>query len=179
MSAVILDTNVIVIANGGSTHASCDCVRRCREQLNLIRKGSHTVILDYEQQILREYRRNLKEEGKSQRGLGDLFLQWLKRNQWNQEKCSLVHITSLTGSNTDFSEFPNNDNALSGFDPDDRKFIAVALAYKQNTGQTPTILLAIDRGWLQFMDAFENYGVSVELICEDDIQRPRQGRKKI
>ena len=177
MGAVILDTNVIVIANGRSSQASCTCVRRCREQLNLILQGSHKVVLDYEQLILREYRRNLKEERQPQRGRGDLFLQWLKQHEWIKEKCSLVHLTSIAGSSTDFEEFPT-DNALSGFDPDDKKFIALAIAHKQETGEAPTILLAIDRGWLRFMDTLENYGVSVDLICEDDMQRPRQGRKR-
>ena len=89
----------------------------------------------------------------------------------------MVHITALSGNGTDFEEFPT-DTALTNFDFGDRKFIAVALAHKRDTEQTPTILLAIDRGWLQFMDALENDGVSVDLICEDDMQRPRQGRKE-
>ena len=43
--------------------------------------------------------------------------------------CTIVHITSLSGNGTDFEEFPT-DNALSNFDPDDRKFIAVAHVYE-------------------------------------------------
>ena len=177
MSAVILDTNVIVIANGRSPQASCDCVRRCREQLNLIRKGSCTVILDYEEQILQEYRRNLKKEGQSQRGLGDLFLQWLKQNQWKREKCVLVHITSLTGSSTDFEEFPD-DEALKHFHKNDRKFIAAARAYQEEFGQAATILLAIDSGWSKFRDSLESHDVIVDFICQDDMQRLHQGRKR-
>ena len=173
MSTVILDTNVIVIANGMSAQASCDCVKRCRERLDQILEGSEKVVLDYEQQILREYRRNLKEAGRLRRRRGDLFLQWLRQNQWNPEKCSLVHITSLAGNGNEFAEFPNDDNALASFHKKDRKFIAVAMAHKQEAGHAPTILLAIDRGWLQFTDALANHGVSVELICEEEIQRPR------
>jgi len=83
----------------------------------------------------------------------------------------------LAGNGTDFEEFPNDDNALASFHKKDRKFIAVALAHKRDTGQTPPILLAIDRGWLQFIAALANHGVSVDLICEEGMQRPREGRK--
>lgn len=169
MGTVILDTNVIVIANGMSPQASCDCVRRCWERLDQILKGSEKVVLDYEEQILGEYRRNLKEGGRLQRRRGDLFLQWLKRNQWNPEKCSLVHITSLAGNGTDFAEFPDEDKSLRKFHKKDRKFIAVALAHQQDVGETPTILLAIDKGWLPFMDALATHGVNVDLICEENI----------
>ena len=174
MGTVILDTNVIVIANGMSPQASFNCVRRCRERLDQILKGSEKVALDYEQHILREYRRNLREGGRLQRRRGDLFLQWLKQNQWNPEKCSLVHITSLEGSVTDFVEFPNEDELLRNFHKKDRKFIAVALAHQRDAGETPTILLAIDRGWLQFTDALANHRISVDLICEEDILHLRQ-----
>ena len=169
MGTVILDTNVIVIANGMSSQASCDCVRQCRERLDQILKGTKKVVLDYEQQILREYRRNLREGGRLQRRRGDLFLQWLKQNQWNPEKCSLVHITSLAGSGTNFAEFPNEDESLRNFHKKDRKFIAVALAHQRDVGGTPTILLAMDRGWLPFTTPLATHGVKVDLICEEDI----------
>ena len=176
MGTVILDTNVIVIANGMSRQASCDCVRRCRERLDQIRKGSEKVVLDYEQQILREYRRNLREAGRLQRRRGDLFLQWLKQNQWKPEKCSLVHITSLAGNGNDFAEFPNDDEALTDFHKKDRKFIAVALAHQRDFGETPTILLAIDKGWVPFTAALANHKIRVDLICEEDVQHSHQER---
>ena len=33
MDAVIVDTNVIVIANGEADHASLDCIQRCQQRL--------------------------------------------------------------------------------------------------------------------------------------------------
>ena len=80
----------------------------------------------------------------------------------------------LAGNGTDFEEFPNDDDALTGFPKTDRKFIAVALAHQRDAGEIPTILLAIDRGWLEFMNALVSHGINVDLICEEDIQRPRQ-----
>ena len=174
MNTVILDTNVIVIANGQTPQASTDCVRRCRERLDLILGGSEKVVLDYGQRILREYRRNLKDERHPRRGRGDLFMQWLRQNQWNEERCSLVHITPLADNGTDFAEFPNEDTALADFHKKDRKFIAVALAYQQTFGQAATLLLAIDRGWIAFVDALAAHGVAIDFLCEADIQRHRR-----
>ena len=52
---------------------------------------------------------------------------------------------------------------------DDRKFIAVACAHPEK----PPILQAVDSQWWDFHNAFRQHGVTVEFICEDDIQRLR------
>ena len=51
--------------------------------------------------------------------------------------------------------------------PDDRKFIAVAVAHPEK----PPILQAVDSQWWDFRDAFRQNGVTVAFICEDDIQQ--------
>ncbi|MYF56609.1 hypothetical protein F4225_12895 [Candidatus Poribacteria bacterium] len=171
MNAVIVDTNVLVIANGEADHASLDCIEHCQNRLETILSRPEKVVIDDGWRILGEYDDNTKPN--TRKGVGDLFVKTLMQNQGNPNICSLVHITSLKGNGTDFQEFPT-DNALSGFDPDDRKFIAVTLAYQQDTGETATILLAIDRGWLQFTNALVIHGFTIDLICKKDIQRPRQ-----
>jgi hypothetical protein len=173
MDAVIVDTNVIVIAND-TDDKRADCRDRCQDRLQQIIDQHEKVVIDDKWRILGEYEDNTRPNTK--KGIGDLFVKRLLQNQRNPNVCTMVHITPLTGNGTDFEEFPT-DTALINFDPDDRKFIAVALAHKRDNGQVPTILLAIDRGWLQFMAALANHGVSVDLICEEDMQRPRQGRK--
>ncbi len=173
MDAVIVDTNVIVIAND-TDDKRADCRDHCQDRLQQIIEQNERVVVDDRWRILGEYDDNTHPNTK--KGIGDLFVKRLLQNQKNPTVCTMVHITSLTGNGTDFEEFPT-DNTLSGFDPDDRKFIAVALAHKRDAGQVPTILLAIDRGWLRFMDALASCGVNIDLICEEDIQRPRQGRK--
>ena len=174
MDAVIVDTNVIVIANDADDDDRRDCREHCQDRLHQILDQREKVVVDDEWRIFREYERHV--DPNTRKGIGAIFVKTLLQNLKNSEICTMVHITSLAGNGTDFEEFPT-DNALSGFDPDDKKFIAVALAYQRDAGQTPTILLAIDRGWVQFMDALENHGVSVDLICEDDIQRPRAGKR--
>ena len=90
----------------------------------------------------------------------------VQRNWTNPEQCDLVSITPIDDSEDAFEEFPD-DPALDGFDPADRKFIAVARAHPEK----PPILQAVDSQWLDFHEAFRRNGVTVEFICEDDIQR--------
>ena len=173
MDAVIVDTNVIVIANDTDDKRK-NCRDRCRDRIKQIRDEHEKVVIDDGWRILGEYEDNTRPN--TRKGIGDLFVKRLLQNQRNPKVCTMVHITPLAGNGTDFEEFPT-DTTLINFDPDDRKFIAVALAHKRDNGHVPTILLAIDRGWLQFMAALTNHGVRVDLICEEDMQRSRQGRK--
>ena len=125
------------------------------------------LVLDDDWQILGEYAQNLHSTGTD---IGDRFLLWVLRNWRNPERCDLVHITPVNGSENEFEEFPD-DPALNDFDPDDRKFIAVAVAHLER----PPILQAVDSQWWDFRDALRENGVTVAFICEDDIQRLRGG----
>ena len=160
--AVIVDTNVAVVANGQSPQASPNCVDTCINRVERIIRGEEKLVLDNRWIILREYIRNLRSSGEP--GAGDRFLLWLLRNKDTQ--CDLVPITPIDGSENAFEEFPD-DPALDGFDPADRKFIAVACAHSER----PPILQAVDSKWLSFHDAFRQNGVTVEFICEEDIQK--------
>lgn len=162
MMAVIVDTNVAVVANGQSSQASPNCVDTCINRLEGIIRGEEKLVLDDMWAILGEYMRNLRSSGEP--GAGDRFLLWLLRNKDTQ--CDLVSITPVNGSDNAFEEFPD-DPALNDFDPADRKFIAVACAHSEK----PPILQAVDSKWLDFRDAFRRNGVTVVFICEDDIQR--------
>ena len=172
MNAVIVDTNVIVIANGEADHASLDCIERCQDRIQQILDQHEKVVIDDGWRIFGEYERYV--DPNSRKGIGDVFVKTLLQNQGNPNICKIVYIMPLAGNGTDFEEFPNDDDALTGFPKTDRKFIAVALAHQRDAGEIPTILLAIDRGWLEFMNALVSHGINVDLICEEDIQRPRQ-----
>ena len=160
---VVVDTNVVVVANGRSEQASSDCVQTCGDRLEEIMRGEEKLVLDNRWIILREYMQNLRSNGAD---VGDRFLGWILVNK--DDRCDLVSITSVDGSDNEFEEFPP-DPALDGFDPDDRKFIAVTIAHSES----PPILQAVDSQWWDFRDAFRRNGVTVEFICEDDIQRLR------
>ena len=119
------------------------------------------LVLDDRWIILREYMRNLRSNGAD---VGDRFLGWILANR--DKRCDLVPITPVAGSENEFEEFPD-DPALEGFDPDDRKFFAVAVAHSEK----PPILQAVDSQWWDFRYALRENGVTVAFICEDDIQR--------
>ena len=169
MNVVIIDTNVMVVANGkaAAPQARCKCITRCRARLAEILRGSERVLLDDKKRMIQEYKNNLNAKG---RGHGDRFWQELVRRMWReQEKFIRVCITSLAGNETDFEEFPNDDASLKNFHKKDRKFVAVALAYQRDTGQESPILKAEDSGWEEFRSALAVHGVRVDSICEEDI----------
>lgn len=166
MDAVIVDTNVIVIANDIDDERK-DCRDCCQDRLKQIHDQCETVILDDGWQIFEEYERYVKPNTRKRDG--DLFVKRLLQNLRNPDICKMVHITPLSGNDNDFEEFPNEDESLRNFHKKDRKFIAVALAHQRDFGEIPTILLAIDRGWLPFTTVLAIHGVNVDLICEEDI----------
>lgn len=171
MDAVIIDTNVLVVANGrdAAPQATQECVIQCQVRLAKIFRGSEKMLFDDKQRIIQEYKTNLNKKGRG-RGSGDQFWLELRRRMWReQEKFIRVPITPLAGNGTDFEEFPNDDASLKNFHKKDRKFVAVAIAYQRNNRQEAPILIADDSGWEEFRDALVVHGVQVDSICEEDI----------
>ncbi|RKU26584.1 hypothetical protein C6497_13530 [Candidatus Poribacteria bacterium] len=166
MVAVVIDTNVIVIANVVDDDDRKNCRDLCIERLNQIITQKEIIVIDDGWRILTEYIDNTKPNTK--KGFGDMFVKRLLQNQSNSSVCRIVQISSVAGNGTEFNEFPD-DPRLQNFDPDDRKFIAVSIAYFNQYQENPSVLLAIDRGWLLFIDTLHNHGVKIELICEDDM----------
>lgn len=157
---VVVDTNVVVVANGNSQQASAKCVRICTEKLQQIIVGKTKLVLDDGRRILGEYMRNLHSNGAD---VGDRFLRWLLINK--DKMCDIVSITPIDGLENDFQEFPR-DHELADFDPADRKFIAVAFAHSDK----PPILQAVDSKWWNYRDTLKQNGITIDFICEDDIR---------
>jgi len=156
--AVVIDTNVGVVANGKHEKAGNDCISTAIDALSNARR--ELILIDDGQRILGEYRQQLSHSG--QPGPGDAFFKWLWDNQGNSKHCLRITITPLSGSDTDFREFPR-DRKLSGFDPSDRKFVAVALG----SGTAPEILNASDTDWWKFRHPLENNGIRVRFLCPE------------
>lgn len=155
---IIVDTNVLVVANGRDCpQANIACIRLCRQQLYSIQQ-SGGLLIDDAWHIIREYKKEVSQSG--QPGLGDAFLRWVLTNLRNTQQCQQLRITQL-GDN-EFSEFPT-DPALAKFDPADRKFVAVALSHPD----CPPILNAVDSDWKQFGAALAKHGIRVEQLCPD------------
>ena len=160
---VIVDTNVPLVANGQADQASEDCVEICIDELMKITEGDVKLVLDDDRRIIGEYRNKLNPGGFP--GVGDAFLKWVEINWANPQQCDLVSITPIDDLETDFQEFPA-DPALQDFDPDDRKFIAVALTHPEK----PPILQAVDRAWWNYRGVLQRNDVTINFICENDIR---------
>lgn len=165
---VVLDTNVAVVANGGTWTRVPECVRACVKRLEVV-QCSEIVLLDDGHRILGEYARNLSFSGEP--GAGDAFFKWLWDRQGAREYSLRVSVTPHDGRG--FAEFPDAAD-LSGFDDDDRKFVAVAIA----AGTNPRIVSATDRGWRKYREALDREGVGVELLCPELRRKATRSRRR-
>lgn len=153
---VIIDTNVLVVANQHHENASIHCVERCMDAL--AEAHGDQVFLDEGQRILDEYRHHCSHSG--QPGVGDAFFKWLWDNQGNTCHCKKVLITPHEGRG--FGEFPEDAN-FDGFDRNDRKFVAVAVA----SNEEPPIINASDTDWWDYREAFKKNGINICFLCEE------------
>jgi hypothetical protein len=158
---LLVDTNVCVVANGLAPQASDDCRLRCIALLDSVRRES-TLLVDSLELILEEYLDNLSVTG--QPGPGDAFLKWLWDNQGYADILVRIPIHQAPPPQY-FVEFPRADN-LVGFDPSDRKFVAVAIA----SGLNPPIHNAVDSDWWRYGEPLAANGVRVVNICPDQIE---------
>jgi hypothetical protein len=161
VTALVVDTNVPVVANGRTPQAGPACVLACIDALDDLRLHNR-VVLDSLGRILQEYRNNLSASG--QPGVGDAFFKWVWQNQANTTHCETVEIHPRRNGE-DYEEFPD-DPELARFDRSDRKFVAVALASRLN----PPIYNAVDSDWWDFRDALAAHGVTVRFLCPNQFQ---------
>lgn len=163
---VVVDTNVILVANEQHADVSPACIEACALRLSaIVHRGR--IALDDSYQILAEYQR--KTQPRRGKGPGDAFVKWALRNTGNPQRCELAHLqVDTTG---EFRSFPV-DARLSSFDPADRKFVATSLALRS----APPILQAADSKWIEWAPALLDNGVVVEFLCRGDVERFRANR---
>jgi hypothetical protein len=157
-AAIVVDTNVAIVANERTPQASLGCVQSCVQSLKQIQAGRR-VLLDQSRLILEEYRRYLSHSGQPR--TGDAFFKWLWDRQADENFCTCIPLTPLDEDQRQFAEFPD-DPDLTGFDPSDQKFVAVAVA----SGEQPPILNASDTDWWLYEEALARH-VQIEFICPE------------
>jgi len=162
--SVVIDTNVLAVANGRHAPASDACVGACIDALLAAREQG--VSIDDGLRVLDEYRQHASFAG--QPGVGDAFFKWLWDHQADALCCERVVINPHPGRG--FIEFPG-DQALRGFDASDRKFVAVALT----SASQPPVLNASDTDWWEFRTALEAHGLQIQFLCPD-LMAGNQGR---
>jgi len=162
----IIDTNVLLVANGMHGDVSSECISACVRKLAEI-KNNGVVVLDDAYRILKEYL--LKTSPNQPKGVGDVFLKWLQQNLANNTCVETVAITENLPD--EFDEFP--DAGLQQmFDPPDRKFVAVANAHDEK----PPILQAADCKWLDWWQVLANNEIEVKFLCPNDVCRFYQNK---
>jgi hypothetical protein len=161
MPTAVIDTNVLLVANGSHDDVSDACRKTCVERLQAQQRSGVTVI-DDGFRILSEYQN--KTYPNQPKGVGDAFLKWLLQNQGNKSRVHKVAITET--AENEFAEFPDAE-LQARFDAPDRKFVAVAHTHTDK----PPIWQAADCKWLDCWPALADKGVNVEFVCADDVQR--------
>src|SRR4051812_24125968 len=118
MSAVVIDTNVLLVANGVAPQMSDACRLTCMARLNHAR-DSESVVVDRQFLILGEYQRK-SDPNRRPPGPGDAFLRYLLQNMAVPERVAAVDLTATNSERTNFAEFPNDPSLRDAFDPADR-----------------------------------------------------------
>jgi hypothetical protein len=161
VNEVVIDTNVLLIANGKHPDASPECVAACIAHLQEI-QAQGKVVIDDGFHLLHEYLH--KTSLHPAKGVGDEFLEWLLNNIDNQ---ALVETVSIHETAPDiFAEFPVPE-LQTEFDPADRKFVAVAAAHPAK----PPIWQGADCKWLHWWPQLQAAGTRVVFLCPDDACR--------
>ncbi len=162
---VVIDTNVAVVASRRSPQADERCVAACIARLREVQQ-SGGLLIDDNGLILYEYTRNLGFEG--QPGAGHAFVKWAHDHQAMRDVVRQLPITQRQDNGwRRYDEFPDRAD-LSTFDRSDQKFVAVALASREN----PPILNAVDTDWWHHRAALVAAGITVDFLCPQHAPQP-------
>lgn len=168
----VIDTNVLLVANRQHPDVSEACVDACVKLLYDVKENGR-VAIDDGHQIIKEYLN--KTQPRVGKRPGDAFLKWLLRNDANPARCDRVAL--VVHPKRGFVSFPA-DVRLDGFDPADRKFVAVSAAHSER----PAIAQAADSKWLAWAPALKEHGITVEFLCPADVksfeEKKRGGKKR-
>lgn len=172
MSAIVIDTNVLLVANGIAPQMSDACRLTCIARLDRVR-SSEAVVVDRQFLILSEYQRKA-DPNRRPPGPGDAFLRYLLQNMAVSERVSPVDLTPTNPEQTNFAEFPNDNVLRDAFDPADRKFVAASNAHSEK----PPILESADSKWLGWEPQLATHGIRVEILCRTELEAIRRTKTK-
>ncbi|WP_374317130.1 hypothetical protein [Aquabacterium sp.] len=160
----IVDTNVILVANGQHPAVTQACRACCIAWLQRIMKEGR-VALDDAYLIMTEYQH--KTHTSTGDGVGDQFVRWVLHEFDNPARVDQVRIDPDEWKG--FAAFPA-DQRLVSFDPSDRKFVAVSRCHPER----PPILQAADSKWLDWSGPLAEYGVNILFLCGNELQQFHQ-----
>ncbi len=150
---VVIDTNVLIVANEKSPQADPGCVVAAVDFLEYAIRGA-VVVLDSGGAVTDEYKKHCSYSG--QPGLGDRFFFQLHRMQGDRRHVQFVDIHP--DSDGSYREVPE---VLHRFDPSDRKFVAVVVADSRQS----EVINAVDSDWGEAAEELNAAGVRVCQLC--------------
>lgn len=154
--AIVIDSNVAIVANGRSPQASILCQIACVELLRCHKQL--LICLDESSLIMDEYAKHLCYAGSP--GVGDVFFKYLYDNQYAKKNINLVTINQSTDEKRGFEELPANN-----FDPSDRKFLATAVSGGAQVAN------ATDSDWAEQQELMDRLNITVQQLCPDCCER--------
>lgn len=149
---IVIDTNVLIVANGKSRQADPKCQIACIEMLEGATKGKRVALIDTCNLIMDEYKRHCSFAGEP--GPGNAFFKFLHDNEFSQNSVIRVPVQKTPDKAGGFSNLPP-----SKLDRSDRQFLAVA---KAGSGR---IVNATDSDWSQHAKFIASVGIQVRELC--------------
>lgn len=156
---VVVDTNVLAVAEGLHDQATEECRAACLQIASKIQAGL-PITVDAGDLILMEYIKTLKESDTA--GIGKKLAHYLFRRRHDPQVCRRVTLTPADEIHGSFDEIPAT---LRNFDVDDHVFIAVAAA----EGSRTQIFQALDKEWWDRKQDFVDSGIDVQFLCALDL----------
>lgn len=154
---IVVDTNVLIVANGRSTHADEECQLSCIKAIIDIEE-SRIVVLDSHDLIFDEYKNHFDFSGEP--GVGDRFFKYIFNHRYSTDRVLHVPITKAFDGEREFKELPPNS-----LDRSDQKFLATAVV------ADATILNAVDNDWHTHHALIQDLGVLVSELCPQHLSR--------
>lgn len=159
----IVDTNVPLVAAGAHDAATVQCQLNCADFIDLLLEGAFCLVLDLGEEAFAEYSGNIHLDPPDA-SLASQFLWYILDNLGYPER---IHRISLqVQDDGEYTAWPR-DSELANFDLADRKWVALARAFRQETGQYAPITYAIERDWDKHRNALTRHGVELDYLCPE------------
>lgn len=162
-TCVVVDTNVLAVAQGMHNGASDECRLNCAKVIRRLHAGRYVAVLDSDssgEAILSEYTKRLRGTGVS--GIGTKLVLKLVRNRNDPSVCRSVEITPSDALPGSYEEVPAH---LHDFDLDDHKWFAAAIA----EGSRPRLYQALDEEWWSRRRDIADAGLDTHFLCGLDL----------
>lgn len=150
----VVDTNVLIAANGRDTHASATLSLLSARFLVALMDGADALLEDSTGHVFEEYKRYLEFSG--QPGVGDQFFAWFVRTRWDSSRIERAELDPAKA----ISEYV--PMSLRSFDPSDHKWIAVYLE-----GSADVIVNATDSDWEEARVELDRHAILVRQLADD------------